>query len=240
MPVPVDDSLACDIVWADSVCADSVCVDSIPAEFVEQVKPTSTLFYVTTSPADVIVYVDGKRIGTTPIEDMEISLGKHKIKLSKRGYEDMAITRTFGEKPVVLNETLIAKTQQQSHHSSTTDRVNPIEYYDNDVDDDRIYEGVEENASFPGGDAACMKWLRDNIKYPSICQEQGVQGRVIVSFVVNRDGSIVDVKVVRSPDEHLSTEAVRVVKMMPKWKPAKQGNRTVRSRFNLPVMFRLG
>ncbi|MBO5706021.1 MAG: energy transducer TonB [Bacteroidaceae bacterium] len=109
-----------------------------------------------------------------------------------------------------------------------------------EVDDDRIYEGVEENASFPGGDAACMKWLRDNIKYPSICQEQGVQGRVIVSFVVNRDGSIVDVKVVRSPDEHLSAEAVRVVKMMPKWKPAKQGNRTVRSRFNLPVMFRLG
>lgn len=109
-----------------------------------------------------------------------------------------------------------------------------------EVDDDRIYDAVEENASFPGGDAACLKWLQDNIRYPSICQEQGVQGRVIVSFVVNRDGSIVDINVVRSPDEHLSDEAVRVVKLMPKWKPAKQGNRTVRSKFNLPVMFRLG
>lgn len=109
-----------------------------------------------------------------------------------------------------------------------------------EVDDDRIFDVVEENAQFPGGEEACMKWLRDHIKYPSICQDQGVQGRVIVGFVVNRDGSIVDVKVVRSPDQHLSDEAVRVVKQMPKWKPARQGNKTVRSRFNLPVMFRLG
>ncbi len=108
-----------------------------------------------------------------------------------------------------------------------------------EVDDDRVYDVVEENASFPGGDEECMKWLRKNIRYPSICQEQGVQGRVIVAFVVNRDGSIVDVKVVRSPDENLSEEAIRVVKLMPKWKPARQGNKTVRSRFNLPVMFRL-
>lgn len=106
-------------------------------------------------------------------------------------------------------------------------------------DDDRIYEMVEENAQFPGGDAECFKWLTEHIKYPSICQEQGVQGRVIVAFVVNKDGSIVDVKTLRSPDPNLSKEAERVVKLMPKWKPARQGNKTVRSRFNLPVMFRL-
>ena len=106
-------------------------------------------------------------------------------------------------------------------------------------DDDRIYEVVEENAQFPGGDEACMKWLGEHLKYPAICQEQGVQGRVFVSFVVNKDGSIVDVEIKRSPDNNLSKEAERVVKSMPKWKPARQGNRTVRSRFNLPVMFRL-
>lgn len=109
-----------------------------------------------------------------------------------------------------------------------------------EVDDDRVYDVVEQNAQFPGGDEACMKWLRDNIRYPQICQEQGVQGRVIVQFVVNRDGTIQDVKVLRSPDENLSEEAVRVVKKMPKWNPARQGNKTVRSRFNLPVLFRLG
>jgi protein TonB len=106
-------------------------------------------------------------------------------------------------------------------------------------DDDRIYEMVEENAQFPGGDAECFKWLSEHIKYPSICVEQGVQGRVIVNFVVNRDGSIIDVKTVRSPDPNLTKEAERVVKLMPKWKPARQGNKTVRSRFTLPVMFRL-
>ena len=106
-------------------------------------------------------------------------------------------------------------------------------------DDDRIFDVVEENAQFPGGDEACMMWLHEHIKYPQICIEQNVQGRVQVAFVVNRDGSIVDVKVMRSPDPNLSKEAERVVKMMPKWKPAKQGNKTVRSRFNLPVNFRL-
>lgn len=106
-------------------------------------------------------------------------------------------------------------------------------------EDDRIYEFVEENAQFPGGDEACLKWLSEHVKYPSICQEQGVQGRVVVKFVVNRDGGIVDVETERSPDPNLSKEAERVIKMMPKWKPARQGNKTVRSRFRLPVMFRL-
>lgn len=123
---------------------------------------------------------------------------------------------------------------------STAVATGPVGPVVEEVDDDRIFDVVEENAQFPGGDEACMKWLHDHIKYPSICQEQGVQGRVIVAFVVNKDGTIVDVKVLRSPDQHLSDEAVRVVKQMPKWKPARQGNRSVRSRFNLPVMFRLG
>lgn len=117
-----------------------------------------------------------------------------------------------------------------------TGPVGPIVEAD---DDDRIHDIVEENAMFPGGEAACMKWLAENLKYPSISREQGVQGRVTVQFVVNRDGSIVDIEILRSPDENLSKEAERVVKIMPKWKPARQGNKAVRSRFRLPVMFRL-
>ncbi len=105
-----------------------------------------------------------------------------------------------------------------------------------DVEDDRILDVPEEQAEFPGDVYA---WLAKNIKYPSICQEQGIQGRVNVQFVINRDGSIVDVKVVRSPNEDLSAEAERVVKSMPKWKPARQGNKPVRQRYTLPVMFRL-
>ena len=105
--------------------------------------------------------------------------------------------------------------------------------------DDRIYEMVEENAQFPGGEAECYKWLSQNIRYPADCMEGGIQGRVVVSFVINRDGSIVDVKATRSPHPSLAKEAVRVVSSMPKWKPARQGNKIVRSRFSLPLMFRL-
>lgn len=108
-----------------------------------------------------------------------------------------------------------------------------------EVDEDRIFDIVEENPEFPGGMEECLKWLSEHIKYPSICQEQGVQGRVMVSFVVNKDGSIVDVKVVRSPDPYLSKEAERVVAMMPRWKPGRQRGKPVRVKFVLPVLFRL-
>lgn len=132
--------------------------------------------------------------------------------------------------------TTVVGTGAPSGAPAATGPVGPVVEVD---DDETIHDIVEENAMFPGGDEACMKWLSENIKYPSICREQGVQGRVTVAFVVNRDGSIVDVEILRSPDENLAKEAERVVKIMPKWKPARQGNRAVRSRFRLPVMFRL-
>lgn len=105
--------------------------------------------------------------------------------------------------------------------------------------DDRIYELVETNAQFPGGDEECFKFIAAIVKYPAKCQEKGIQGTVIVGFVVDRDGSIVDVMTLSSPDPDLAKEAERVVSLMPKWQPARQGNKTVRARFNLPIMFRL-
>ena len=103
------------------------------------------------------------------------------------------------------------------------------------VEDETIYNMAEQNPEFPGGDAACMKWLQENIKYPPICVEQNIQGRVIATFVVNKDGSIVDITIVRSPDPYLSKEAERVLKMMPRWKPGRQGGKPVRVKFSLPV-----
>ena len=108
-----------------------------------------------------------------------------------------------------------------------------------DKDEIVIYEVVEKNAQFPGGEDECYKWLARNVRYPRRAQEIGAQGRVFVSFVVGRDGSIGDVSVTRSPDPSLSKEAIRVVSLMPKWEPATQGQKKVRSRFLLPIMFRL-
>ena len=103
----------------------------------------------------------------------------------------------------------------------------------------KVFDVVEEMPSFPGGQGALMQYLASNIKYPVVAQENGVQGRVIVSFVVERDGSITDVKVARSVDPSLDREAQRVVKSMPKWKPGKQNGSAVRVKYTVPVVFRL-
>lgn len=108
-----------------------------------------------------------------------------------------------------------------------------------EVADDHIFEFLEEMPEFPGGQQALFKWLGENINYPPIAAENNIQGRVMVSFVVERDGSVSDVKVVRGVDPNLDREAVRVVKQMPKWKPGMQTGKPVRYRYNLPVSFRL-
>ena len=104
----------------------------------------------------------------------------------------------------------------------------------------KVFDVVEQMPSFPGGPSALMQYLSSNIKYPVVAEENGVQGRVVCTFVVERDGSITDVRVIKSVDPSLDKEAVRVVKSMPKWAPGKQNGQPVRVRFTLPVLFRLG
>ena len=107
------------------------------------------------------------------------------------------------------------------------------------VEEEKVFDVVEQMPSFPGGTTALMKFLNENIHYPVVAQENGVQGRVVVSFVVERDGHITDVQIARSVDPSLDKEAQRVVKSMPKWIPGKQNGSAVRVKFNVPVSFRL-
>jgi len=116
----------------------------------------------------------------------------------------------------------------------------PVEAPVEEEEEEVIFVIVEQNAEFPGGQKALMKYLAENIKYPVIAQESGLQGRVICQFVVEKDGSITDIQVVRSAgDKSLDNEAVRVIKTMPKWHPGKQRGKAVRVRFTLPVVFKL-
>ena len=103
----------------------------------------------------------------------------------------------------------------------------------------KVFDVVEQMPSFPGGPSALMQYLSSNIKYPVVAEENGVQGRVVCTFVVERDGSITDVRVIRSVDPSLDKEAVRVVKSMPKWIPGKQNGSAVRVKYTVPVTFRL-
>lgn len=103
----------------------------------------------------------------------------------------------------------------------------------------KVFDVVEVMPSFPGGPSALLSYLSSHTKYPVVAQENGVQGRVTVSFVVERDGSITDVHVVRSVDPSLDREAARVVSTMPNWQPGKQNGSAVRVKFNVPVQFKL-
>lgn len=107
------------------------------------------------------------------------------------------------------------------------------------VEETKIFTVVEQVPMFPGGDGALMGYLRDNIHYPTVAAENGVQGRVVVGFVVERDGSITDVNILRGVDPSLDREAMRVVKSMPKWTPGKQNGSAVRVKYQVPVSFRL-
>lgn len=107
------------------------------------------------------------------------------------------------------------------------------------VNSTRVYDVVEQMPSFPGGISGLRTYLNQNIRYPAEAQENCVQGRVVVSFVVGKDGHISDVTVLRSVDPSLDKEAVRVIRNMPRWTPGKQGGEPVRVRYNVPVSFRL-
>ena len=109
------------------------------------------------------------------------------------------------------------------------------------VVDNEIFTVVEHDPEFPGGMDAMVAWLGSNVQYPAKAKEAGIQGTVFVTFVVERDGSITGVKVIRHNEKMtlLEEEAVRVVKAMPKWKPGKQRGKKVRVQFNLPIQFSL-
>ena len=107
------------------------------------------------------------------------------------------------------------------------------------VDEDVIVDVAEIMPEFPGGTAALMKYLGTNIKYPTISQEMGSAGRVIVQFVVDKDGSISNPEVVRGVDAYLDKEAIRVIRLMPKWKPGTQMDKPVKVKYAIPVSFKL-
>lgn len=101
------------------------------------------------------------------------------------------------------------------------------------------YDVVEVMPQYPGGQIAMLKYIMENIKYPKQIMEEGIQGRVTVSFIVEKDGRVSNVRLLRSVQSALDKEAIRVVKSMPKWTPGKHNGKPVRVRFNLPVMFKL-
>lgn len=109
----------------------------------------------------------------------------------------------------------------------------------NDAQSEKVYDVVEMPPSFPGGMAALQSYIRNNIKYPVAAKKNGIEGRVVVEFVVEKDGTLSNVKAFRPADPSLDQEAIRLVESMPKWNPGKNNGEPVNVRYTIPITFRL-
>jgi len=143
------------------------------------------------------------------------------------------------EDDVEVEENVVIQSDVAAPITNVTYVAVPTAVVVEETNEDEIFETAENMPEFPGGNAALMQFLQKNIRYPQIPQENGVQGRVIIQFVVNTDGTVVDPVVARSVDPYLDKEALRVIGLMPKWKPGMQRNKPVRVKYTVPVVFRL-
>ena len=172
--------------------------------------------------------------------------------------EDMMVPITMPEKktvpppPAAVSKAEIIEIVEDDADIEEDIMVSPednVEWVDidNDVDiiveeepeEPEVFMVVEDMPEFPGGTAALMQYLQKNIKYLAICRENNIQGRVLVTFIVNKDGAVVEPEVVKSVNPSLDKEALRVISTMPKWKPGSQRGKPVRVKYTVPVNFRL-
>lgn len=143
------------------------------------------------------------------------------------------------EDNVTVEETEFISSEDDASQAQIDTYVPPVEEEEEEIDENFVFVTVEKMPEYPGGDAALLKWISEHINYPTIAAENGIQGRVSCSFVIERDGSVTDVQVVRPVDPNLDKEAIRVLKSMPKWKPGEQRGKPVRVKYSLPVRFKL-
>lgn len=143
------------------------------------------------------------------------------------------------EDDVELEQQDILSSEDSQDAVQTETFVAPVVEEEEEESAQQIFTVVEEMPDFPGGQAELLKFIAKSIKYPVIAQENGIQGRVICAFVVNKDGSVVDAEVLRGVDPSLDKEALRVIGTMPKWKPGKQRGKPVRVKYTVPITFRL-
>ncbi|UKK63077.1 TonB family protein [Prevotella communis] len=173
-----------------------------------------------------LIMIDGKRSTKAEMDALDekridhINVLKGKAATEIYGAEGKnGVIEIKTKKPVLLD--VVVKTEAQTEP------------------DDKPFDVVEQMPSFPGGKEALMKFISENVKYPKEAEEKGLQGRVVVRYIIEKDGSISEVEIVKSVNEYLDAEAIRVVNAMPKWKPGKQKGEPVRVKFTLPVTFRL-
>ncbi|WP_300723199.1 energy transducer TonB [uncultured Alistipes sp.] len=141
---------------------------------------------------------------------------------------------------VVTNDTKITTEVSFTEFDENTEVIQQVEVVEEEIEDDQPFLVAETMPSFQGGDLNTFRnWVQQNVRFPQIALENGIQGRVVVTFVIEKDGRLTNIEVLQTPDRSLSDEAVRVLSKSPKWSPGKQRNQPVRVKYTLPVDFRV-
>ncbi|MCK9342938.1 MAG: energy transducer TonB [Massilibacteroides sp.] len=143
------------------------------------------------------------------------------------------------EDNVEVADEAIVSSEDDANQAQVEAYIPPVVEEEEEEAGQQIFTVVEKMPEFPGGLTALLHFVAKSIHYPVIAQENGIQGRVICAFVVNRDGSVTNAEVLRGVDPSLDKEAIRVINTMPKWTPGEQRGKPVRVKYTLPVMFRL-
>lgn len=173
-------------------------------------------------------------------EDMVAAMDAHQLpKATERvkvvdERKEMEKLKTITDMRIVGDDDDVQPTDKHDHKKDEP-KAAAVDMGDNPLN----FRIVEQLPEFPGGMSAYVKWLTKNLKYPLAAQKQKIEGRVVVSFVINRDGSLTDIKVSKSANPILDREALRVAKMMPKWKPGLNNNKPCRTLFAVPIDFKL-
>ena len=151
----------------------------------------------------------------------------------------MAEVLTVVEDDVKLDDVEIVSSEDDAASAQVEAYTPPAVVEEEEESSQQIFTVVETMPEFPGGQGALLQYLAKSIKYPVIAQENGIQGRVVLSFVIEKDGRLTNIQVLQTPDRSLSEEAIRVLNKSPKWSPGKQRNQVVRVKYTLPVDFRV-
>jgi len=146
---------------------------------------------------------------------------------------------TVVEDDVKLDDVDIVSSEDDATTAQVEAYTPPAVVEEEEESSQQIFTVVETMPEFPGGQGALLQYLAKSIKYPVIAQENGIQGRVVLSFVIEKDGRLTNIQVLQTPDRSLSEEAIRVLNKSPKWSPGKQRNQVVRVKYTLPVDFRV-
>jgi periplasmic protein TonB len=209
---------------------------------IQKLRPKHEVFDETRQMADVKLedMVKEDQIKYTP-EPVEIPPLKTTLKYTELEITDEPIDE--GEELRAMDDVVSSKTAISVADVKGDDDVNGVDIADLEdhqvMAEDPVFSSVEELPQFPGGDAELMRFISDNLKYPTIAQEMCVEGKVIVRFVVSKTGEVSNIIVARSIDASCDKEAVRVIQMMPKWIPGRQNGKAVNVYFSIPIVFRL-